>query len=96
MHRTNGAFPVGDSRHSLRGMERTGALRIIGTLGVGLGVVVMAAGGFAGELGGFVTGYGLLVVLSAGCLLLGLAIRERLAHEPRPARHRLSIHQTSR
>lgn len=65
-------------------MERTRALRTFGTIGLAIGIVAMIGGGFAGELGGFVTGYGLLVVLSATYLLLGLAVRERLAHRPRP------------
>jgi hypothetical protein len=77
-------------------MERTRAMRVLGSLGLALGVVAMVGGGYFGELGGFVTGYGLLVVLSAAYLLLGLAVRERLAHRPRPARQPLTSQQVSR
>lgn len=66
-------------------MERTRLLGAIGAAGLGLGMLAMIGGGFAGELGGFITGYGLLVVLSAAYLLLGLAVRARLARRPRVA-----------
>jgi len=77
-------------------MERTRALRVFGTLGLAIGLVAVLGGSYAGELGGFVTGYGLLVVLSAAYLLLGLAVRERLAHRPRPMRQSLRTSQVSR
>ena len=77
-------------------MERTRALRIFGTIGLATGIAAMVGGGFAGELGGFVTGYGLLVVLSATYLLLGLALRERLAHRPRSVQQPLPAPQVIR
>jgi hypothetical protein len=77
-------------------MERTRALRLFGTIGLATGIAAMVGGGYAGELGGFVTGYGLLVVLSATYLLLGLAVRERLAHRPRSVQRPLPAPQVIR
>ena len=77
-------------------MERTRALRAFGMFGLAIGLVAILGGGYAGELGGFVTGYGLLVLLSAAYLLLGVAVRERLAHRPRPIRQPLRTSEVSR
>lgn len=77
-------------------MERTRALRIFGTIGLAAGIAAMVGGGFAGELGGFMTGYGLLIVLSATYLLLGLAVRSRLATRARPAGQSLPAAQVIR
>jgi hypothetical protein len=66
-------------------MERTRALRVLGTLDLALGLVAMIAGDYVGELGGFVSGYGLLVVLSAAYLLLGLDTRALRARPGQPA-----------
>lgn len=66
-------------------------LRTFGIVGLALGLAVMAAGSIAGELGGFLTGYGLLMVLSAGYLLAGLALRAAVARRGRPLDTRVAL-----
>ena len=69
----------------VRAMERHRLLRGFGWFGLAVGMGAMAAGSVAGELAGFVTGYGLLVVLSSAYLLIGLALRGLVARRARPS-----------
>lgn len=57
-------------------MERRQLLRGAGMVGVVFGVAAMVAGLLGGELGQLGVGYGLLLLLAAGYLLVGLAIRD--------------------
>jgi hypothetical protein len=56
-------------------MERTELLKWAGVAGIVLGGLALAVGSIAGEIGQLVAGYGLLMLLAAGYLLGGLAIR---------------------
>lgn len=57
-------------------MQRTHRLRSAGLAGLVLGLVAMVLGAFGGEMGQLGAGYGLLLVLAAGYLLAGLAVRD--------------------
>lgn len=72
-------------------MTHERALRGFGLFGLAIGIGAMAAGSVAGELSGFVTGYGLLVVLSAAYLLGGLSLRAAMSRRPRTASRRISL-----
>ena len=72
-------------------MTHERVLRGFGLFGLAVGIGAMAAGSAAGELAGFVTGYGLLVVLSAGYLLIGLALRAAFGRRPRPVSRQIPV-----
>jgi drug/metabolite transporter (DMT)-like permease len=57
-------------------MQRTHRLRSAGLAGLVLGIAGMVLGATGGELGQLGIGYGLLLVVAAGYLLAGLAIRD--------------------
>jgi hypothetical protein len=57
-------------------MVRTHRLRGAGLTGLVVGIGAMVLGTFGGEIGRLGTGYGLLLVLAAGYLLAGLAVRD--------------------
>jgi hypothetical protein len=63
-------------------MNRThSALWGFGLAGMATGVILAAIGTFgASDVAGLAGGYGMLVIGSAGYLLIGLKIRERLSH----------------
>jgi len=67
-------------------MHRQQILRGFGLAGAVAGLVLLAVGPFAGELGSMLAGYGLLVLVSAAYLLAGLAIRDRVRRRARTAR----------
>lgn len=67
-------------------MQRNQFLRRFGLVGLVLGLATFVIAPFVGELGGMLVGYGSLVVFSAGYLLVGLAIRDRLRHRTRTTR----------
>jgi hypothetical protein len=73
-------------------MRRERLLTGFGLGGLALGLVAIAAAGFAGELARLFTGYGLLVVLAAVYLLLGLVARRLLARRGHtPSARRLTV-----
>jgi len=66
-------------------MERPRAvLWGFGLAGIAAGSTGMLVGSFGGELGGFLTGYGLLVVLSSAYLLIGLSVQRWIVRRGRP------------
>lgn len=67
-------------------MPREHALRTFGIGGLVVGATAFVTGPFTGELGSMLAGYGLLMVLSAGYLLAGLAIRDRIRRRTRETR----------
>jgi len=71
---------------TLRRMQREQILRRFGWVGLVTGLVALAAGPMAGELGSMLAGYGTLVLLSAAYLLAGLAIRDRVRRRTRAER----------
>ena len=90
-YQDNRLIPATDPHRYGPCMTHDRVLRVFGLAGLAIGAVAMAAGSVAGDLSGFVTGYGLLVVLSAAYLLVGLALRALLAHRPRPAGHHIPV-----
>jgi hypothetical protein len=66
-------------------------LRAFGLVGLGIGIAAIGAGSVAGDVGGFVTGYGLLVILSSGYLLLGLALRAFVQRRSTLSTHRTPV-----
>jgi uncharacterized membrane protein (UPF0136 family) len=67
-----------------------------GWAGLAAGVVLMAAGMLGGELAAMMRGYGLLLALSAGWLLAGLALRTMVSRRraPVPAAARRLLRET--
>jgi hypothetical protein len=62
-----------------------------GFAGIAAGMTSMLIGSFGGELGGFLAGYGLLVLLSSVYLLIGLSVQRWMVRRARPAS--LSAHR---
>jgi len=73
------------------------ALHVSGLVGLVGGTILVLAGVAMGpELGGMVTSYGMLVVLAAGYLLIGLRVRRALQRRTAPTRSHASAVGPSR